>query len=231
MPDEFTAGHLTGQTRFGRAARDVLVGLGYQEMIFNYLGARRDYTERMNAPDRELVEVANPMTENYAVVRDSIIPCLLAAEMSSQNAAYPHHMFEVGKLALPDGADPTGSRTVDACTLLVADRAAGFNDARAHLAALLFYLGAEHRLVELDDPRFIPGRAARVEASAPAPAASAAQAGERTWTAIGVLGELHPAVLEHWSIGMPCAAVELHLDPPPHLPARRLMRHAPPPAT
>lgn len=207
LPDEFTTGHLSAATRFNRAARDVLVGLGYQEMIFNYLGARRDYTERMNAPNRVLVEVANPMTENYAVVRDSIIPCLLAAEMSSRNAAYPHHMCEVGKIALPDAADPTGSRTVDACTLLVADRAAGFNDASAHLAALLFYLGAEHRLVELDDPRFIPGRAARVDASAPA-----AFGGERVWTDVGVLGELHPAVLEHWSIGMPCASVELDLD-------------------
>ena len=207
LPDEFTPGHLGVATRFSRSARDVLVGLGYQEMIFNYLGAHRDYTERMNAPDRVLVEVANPMTENYAVVRDSIIPNLLAAEMSSQNAAYPHRMFEVGKVALPDAADPTGSRTVDACTLLLADRGAGFNDASAHLAALLFYLGAEHRLVELDDPRFIPGRAARVEASAP-PAANA----ERTWTAIGVVGELHPAVLEQWSIGMPCAAAELDLD-------------------
>ena len=207
LPDEFTPGHLSAATRFSRAARDVLVGLGYQEMIFNYLGARRDYTERMNAPDRVQVEVANPMTENYAVVRDSIIPCLLAAEMSSQNAAYPHHMCEVGKVALPDADHPTGSRTVDACTLLVADRVAGFNDASAHLAALLFYLGAEHRLVELDDPRFIPGRAARVEASAPA-----AAGGERTWTAIGVVGELHPAVLEQWSIGMPCAAAELDLD-------------------
>ena len=210
LPDEFTAGSLTASTRFSRAARDVLVGLGYQEMIFNYLGAQRDFTERMNAPGRMLVEVANPMTENYAVVRDSIIPCLLAAEMSSQNAAYPHHMFEVGKVALRDDDDATGSRTVDACTLLVADRAAGFNDASAHLAALLFYLGAEHRLVELDDSRFIAGRAAGVEASAPA--ASAAEAGERTWTPIGVLGELHPAVLEQWSIGMPCATVELHLD-------------------
>ena len=205
LPDEFTPGHLGAATRFSRSARDVLVGLGYQEMIFNYLGARRDYTERMNAPGRVLVEVANPMTENYAVVRDSIIPNLLAAEMSSQNAAYPHRMFEVGKVALPDAADPTGSRTVDACTLLLADRGAGFNDASAHLAALLFYLGAEHRLVELDDPRFIPGRAARVEAAPPAD-------GERTWTAIGVVGELHPAVLEQWSIGMPCATAELDLD-------------------
>ena len=188
----------------------MLVGLGYQEMIFNYLGAHRDYTERMNAPERVLVEVANPMTENYAVVRDSIIPCLLAAEMSSQNAAYPHRMFEVGKVALPAATDPTGSRTVDACSLLVADRGAGFNDASAHLAALLFYLGAEHRLAELDDPRFIPGRAARVKASTPA--AAAASGGERTWTAIGVVGELHPAVLERWSLGMPCAVVELDLE-------------------
>ena len=164
----------------------------------------------MNVPDRVRVEVANPMTENYAVVRDSIIPCLLAAEMSSQNAAYPHYMFEVGKVALPAAADPTGSRTVDACSLLVADRGAGFNDASAHLAALLFYLGAEHRLAELDDPRFIPGRAARVEASAPA--AAAASGGERAWTPIGVVGELHPAVLEHWSLGMPCAVVEFDLD-------------------
>ena len=210
LPEEFTAGHLMPETRFARAVRELLVGLGYQEMIFNYLGARRDYTERMNAPGRPLVEVANPMTESYAVVRDSIIPNLLAAEMSSQNAAYPHHMFEVGKVALRAAADPTGSRTVDACTLLVADRAGGFNDASAHLAALLFYLGIEHRLAELDDPRFIPGRAARVEAGAPA--AAGAEGEPRTWTVVGVLGELHPAVLEQWSIGMPCVAAELRLD-------------------
>ena len=154
-----------------------------------------------------MVEVANPMTESYAVVRDSIIPNLLAAEATSQNAAYPHHLFEVGKVALRDAADPTGSRTADTCTLLVADRAAGFNDASAHLAALLFYLGAEHRLVELDDPRFIPGRAAQVKV-ARTPAAGT----DREWVAIGVIGELHPAVLEQWAIGMPCAAAELDLS-------------------
>ena len=207
LPEEFTPGHLTPATHLGRAVRDLLVGLGYQEMIFNYLGAKRDYTERMNAPERQLVEVANPMTESYAVVRDSIIPNLLAAEATSQNAAYPHHMFEVGKVALRDAADPTGSRTVDACTQLVADGSAGFNDASGHLAALLFYLGAEHRLAELDDPRFIPGRAARVEV-----ARAAAPGDAREWVAIGVLGELHPAVLEQWAIGMPCAAVELDLS-------------------
>jgi phenylalanyl-tRNA synthetase beta chain len=29
---------------------------------------------------------------------------------------------------------------------------------------------------------------------------------------IGIVGELHPEVLERWSIQMPCAAVELELE-------------------
>ena len=193
LPDEFTPGHLTAQTRFGRAARDVLVGLGYQEMIFNYLGARRDYTERMNAPDRVLVEVANPMTENYAVVRDSVIPCLLAAEMSSQNAAYPHHMFEVGKVALPDGADPTGSRTVDTCTLLVADRAAGFNDRPPPTSPRCCSTSAPSTAWSNWTTRASsPGAPPASRRPHPAAAGSAANGGERTWTAIGVAWRTAP---------------------------------------
>ncbi|HUJ75018.1 MAG TPA: hypothetical protein VL359_09175, partial [bacterium] len=29
---------------------------------------------------------------------------------------------------------------------------------------------------------------------------------------VGVIGEIHPRVLEAWGIEMPCAAVELNLD-------------------
>jgi phenylalanyl-tRNA synthetase beta chain len=30
--------------------------------------------------------------------------------------------------------------------------------------------------------------------------------------AIGLLGELHPEVLEHWQIGVPAVALELEID-------------------
>lgn len=201
LPEDFTPGRLTPETEFSRTVAELLVGLGYQEMIFNYLGARADYTERMNDEKRELVEVANPMTESYAVVRDSIIPNLLEAESGSQNAAYPHHMFEIGKVVQRDSSAFTGTHTADFATFLIADSAAGFNDVSDHLAALLFYLGVRHRLVEIDDRRFIAGRVARIEA-----------ANDQEWISVGVLGELHPAVLEKWTISMPCAAVEIDLD-------------------
>ena len=73
----------------------------------------------------------------------------------------------------------------------------GFNEVSAHLAALLYYLSRDYRLEEVEDPRFIPGRAGSV------------LCGERR---VGVIGEIRPEVLESFGIQMPCAAVELDVD-------------------
>jgi phenylalanyl-tRNA synthetase beta chain len=197
MPHEFTVGRLTAMERRARRVRDVMVGLGYQEMIYNYLGARADFAERVLRDGSDLVEIANPMSENYAVVRDSSLPNLLASEAASANAAFPHRVFEVGKAARRDAAENTGSRTVTLLGALVADREAGFNDIDAHVLALCWYLGLEATVAPVEDPRFIPGRAAAILV-----------AGLR----VGVMGEVAPAVLERWGIEMPCAAAEITLD-------------------
>ena len=81
-----------------------MVGLGYQEMIYSYLGARADFADRMLRDGAGLVEIANPMSESFDVLRDSIIPNLLASEAVSANAAYPHRIFEVGKTVVKDTA-------------------------------------------------------------------------------------------------------------------------------
>ena len=197
MPREFTVGRITRAEQYARQVRDLMIGLGYQEMIYNYLGARADFADRMLRDGSELVEIANPMSESYAVLRDSIIPNLLASEAASANAAYPHRIFEVGKTVVKDPADNQGSRTRACLGALLADREAGFNDIDAHVLALCFYLNVEPVVSPVEDPRFIPGRAAAV-----------AIAGRK----VGVMGEVAPQVLENWGIQMPCAAAELWID-------------------
>jgi len=197
MPREFTVGRITRAEQYARQVRDLMIGLGYQEMIYNYLGARADFADRMLRDGSGLVEIANPMSESYAVLRDSIIPNLLASEAASANAAFPHRIFEVGKTVVKDPADNLGSRTRTCLGALLADREAGFNDIDAHVLALCFYLNVEPVVSPIDDPRFIPGRAAAVSV------------GGRK---IGVMGEVAPQVLERWGIQMPCAAAELVLD-------------------
>jgi phenylalanyl-tRNA synthetase beta chain len=197
MPRDFTVGRISAATAYNRRVRESMIGLGYQEMIYGYLGSKRDFVERMCADGADAIEIANPMSESGDMVRNSIIPNLLSSESVSAHAAYPHRIFEVGKVALKDASENYGSRTWNALGFLVADREAGFNEVDAHALTLLYYLSVEPRLVPVEDPRFIPGRAAEIQVN-----------GRR----VGIMGELAPRVLALWGIEMPCAAAELYLD-------------------
>ena len=63
-PNDFTIGKLSPVTVFSRKTKEIMVGLGYQEMIFTYLGSKRDYIDRMNISAENVIEIANPMSEN-----------------------------------------------------------------------------------------------------------------------------------------------------------------------
>ena len=81
--------------------------------------------------------------------------------------------------------------------MFIADKEAGFNDMNSHVSALFYYVAREYRLEEADDPRFIKGRCARILFGN---------------TEVGILGEIHPVVLENWNIQMPCVVAEIDLE-------------------
>ncbi len=197
MPRDFTVGRLSPAEWYARSVRETMIGLGYQEMIYPCLGARKDFVDRMCTDGADVMEIDNPMTESFDIVRNSILPNLLASEAVSAHAAYPHRIFEVGKVVVKDPTENYGSRTHNTLAFLVSDREAGFNEVDAHVLAFFYYLSVEPQLAPLEDPRFIPGRAAEIRVR-----------GKK----VGVMGEVHPQCLENWGIQMPCAAVELSLD-------------------
>lgn len=200
-PRDFTIGRLSPIELFSRKAKGILVGMGYQEMIYNYLGSGKDYAERMGIDPAELVRISNPMSENYEFVRNSALPSMLYSESVSSKAAYPHRLFEVGKVALKSPVENVGVATRQYLGMLSAHAAADFNEVAAQVATLLYYLGREFSVAApnegAEDCRFIPGRHALV-----------LYKGKR----IGVYGETHPRVLEAWGITTPCAAAEIDLD-------------------
>ena len=196
-PRDFTIGRLTPVTIFSRKAKTLMVGLGYQEMIFNYLGSKKDYIEKMNIGDTSVIEISNPMSENYQFVRPSIIPSLLSAEAVSGNAVYPHKVFEIGKVAFLCEEENTGTRTRQSVGFLTASGDANYNTAASEVATLLYFLDHAYEVKETSDPRFIPGRQAGIIVK-----------GKQ----IGIFGEIHPSVLENWAITVPCAAGELDIE-------------------
>ncbi|HTP58532.1 MAG TPA: phenylalanine--tRNA ligase subunit beta, partial [Spirochaetia bacterium] len=77
MPRDFTVGRISAAEWYARSIRETMIGLGYQEMIYGYLGARKDFVDRMSIDGRDVIEIANPMTESFDIVRNSILPNLL----------------------------------------------------------------------------------------------------------------------------------------------------------
>lgn len=196
-PNDFTIGRLLPITLLSRKIKGLMIGMGYTEMIFNYLGSKKDYIDRMCIDNSNIIEISNPMSENYQFVRSSIIPSLLNAEMGSANAVYPHKIFEIGKTAFLDADDSTGTKTIQSLGFLAAAHDANFNTAASEVANLLYYLNCEYSVIETGDPRFINGRQAGI-----------LYKNEQ----IGIFGEIHPKVLENWSITMPCYAGELNIE-------------------
>jgi phenylalanyl-tRNA synthetase beta chain len=197
MPSDFTFGRLTVEEEFARKVRDVMIGMGFQEMLYNYLGSKKDFIEKMEIPGDEFIQIENPMTENYEFLRASILPNLLNSESVSANAVYPHHIFEVGKVAFLQPEDNSGTVTRNTLGFLSADGVIGFNEVSAHVSAVFYYLSRDYELEELEDPRFIRGRSARIICG-----------GKQA----GMCGEVHPQVLENWGIQVPCTCCEIDLD-------------------
>jgi phenylalanyl-tRNA synthetase beta chain len=219
MPEEFTVGRLSEATELEDAARDRMIGFGFEEAICNILTATELVRDKMDgtggklarglAPFHggELVRIANVMNASYGVLRDWVLPSLLEVESHSASAAYPHRVFEAGEVTVLDKETPSGSRTERRIGALVAHEDASFSEAQAYLHVLLKYLGIEpeiagrsgattYKLEPIEHPTFIPGRAAL------------ARIGGRP---LGFLGEVHPGVLEAWGIRVPAAGFEISL--------------------
>jgi phenylalanyl-tRNA synthetase beta chain len=197
QPQEFTVGRLCDAEILARKTIPVMVGMGFQEMIFNYLGSRRNLIEKMNIRGEDIIRISNPMSENYEFVRNSVVPCLLEAESVSTGSVYPHNMFEIGKTARREPSENYGTITLNTLGFLSASVNTDFNTVKSQVAAVLYYLSAQYTLAETEDPRFIPGRCARILVQG---------------KDAGVFGEIHPAVLENWGIQVPCGAAEIFMD-------------------
>jgi phenylalanyl-tRNA synthetase beta chain len=196
-PSDFTIGRLSPCTVFSRKIKSALIGMGYQEMIFNYLGSREDLALKTGGNPGDLLQIANPMSEKYEFVRNSIIPNLMQCEQVSANAAYPHKIFETGKIVRKDASRNYGSATRQYAAFLHAAQDANFNTIASQTQTLFYYLSREYSLKEVEDARFIKGRAALI-----------LYKGKEA----GILGEIHPQALENFNINVPCTACEIDVD-------------------
>jgi len=202
MPTAFTVGALSDIERLSDRIRELMVGLSFQEIVSNILTCRADLIDRMNLTNSFLIEVGNPMSESFSVLRNRLLPSLLAAESQSTNAFYPHRLFEAGEVAFFE--DEKRPKTAVHLGALIAHPSASFSELHSYLEALFYYSLWDYRLEPVsgnsfpEANSFMEGRVGKIIIA------------ERE---IGLIGEIHPKVLSNWQIGMPTVVFEFEMDP------------------
>lgn len=192
LPWEYTVGAAAPVELLARSVRSLLVGAGCEEIIRPVLTSMEKIAVLTRTPESP-VRIINPMTAEYGVVSNTLLPALLEVESVSGHAAFPHNVFTVGEV-LHRADDGLCTTEVN---IAVTAGDADLGTVHSILGVLCHFRDLSLSLIEVDDPRFIPGRSARVIIG-----------GKRS----GILGEIHPEVLNAWGITVPVAAFELSLE-------------------
>ncbi|MBW2967185.1 phenylalanine--tRNA ligase subunit beta [Candidatus Woesearchaeota archaeon] len=197
IPDSPLSSYTVGSTSdfvlFADRAREILVGLGLQEVFSPVLSNKEDLYTVMGIEDFGTVEIREFMSQTYSVVRTWLTPILLKGLGQNKHNEYPQNIFEQGVCVSRKGEDVHEFERIAAC---LCDAAADFTRAKQVLDAVLSGLGFEYKVEETEHGSFIPGRVARVSVNG---------------KGIAYVGEVHPAVLEHLGLQMPVACFELNL--------------------
>ncbi|MEN8208016.1 MAG: phenylalanine--tRNA ligase subunit beta [Candidatus Fermentibacteria bacterium] len=194
LPEQFTLGKCAPIEDLADSVRILLAGAGCEEILRPVLTSRAKVKDATRTPG-DPVSIANPMTAEYGVVRNTLLPGLLEVESTSAHAAYPHRIFETGEV-LTVGEDGY-CRTEILLASLICGNKADFGDVHSIIGSLCHSRGIALSLTDADDDRFIPGRCAAITIN------------DRV---SGVIGELHPAVLDNWGISSPASAFEIELS-------------------
>jgi phenylalanyl-tRNA synthetase beta chain len=203
MPSTFTVGSLSAIEQFSDRLREEMIGFGFQEIISNVLGSRQDFIDRMrieqlgnSRPESRVVEIENPMTERFSLLRPWLLPSLLRVEGASSKAFYPHRIFEVGEVAQLNASGKETETSIH-LSALISHPTANFSELHAVLEALFYNLSVKYRLDSISHPTFIEGRAGAILVDG---------------REAGLIGEAEPEVLSRWQIGMPSVAIEIQVE-------------------
>ncbi len=195
LPKVVTTGERTPIERLSERARRVLTGLGFMEVMTYTLTNPRTNFELMRARG-EAAEIANPVSEEYTIIRNSLLPCLLSVLRANRRNPLPQRVFEVGDIVVLDEGAETGARNVRRAAAAVIGEGAGFTHIKAVAEALLQELGIAYEVRPIEHSSFLEGRTAEFVSDG---------------KSLGIVGEIHPEVILGFELEHPVATFEFDL--------------------
>ena len=198
---ETTRGGRSPKQQFEVNVENAMVGMGISQIqTFSFISPK--YYDKVRLPaDSELrtsIVISNPLGEDTSVMRTTALPSLLEVvarnvNLSNENVA----LFENASVYIPTGADTLPDE--NKVTTVGMYGKVDFYSIKGvceNIVKLAGIKGTEYVAVT-DNPSYHPGRCAKI------------MLGD---TVLGILGQVHPLVMQNYGISIPVYAAELDFD-------------------
>jgi phenylalanyl-tRNA synthetase beta chain len=175
-----------------------MIGLGFTEALNFVLTNEVDHYQKMRRKPDGLVTLANPVSTDYSIIRNDLLPSLMNNLAVSKHHVFPQRMFEVSDVITLDDKSETFTERRIHLAVVSSHPTATFTEIKSILESLLMNLGfSDWTLKETSHPSFLEGRAATVSLGD---------------IELGIVGEIHPQVLNNFELENPTGAFEVHLQ-------------------
>ncbi|MBN1784457.1 MAG: phenylalanine--tRNA ligase subunit beta [Candidatus Bathyarchaeota archaeon] len=178
--------------------RQIMVGLGFVEALNFVLANEFDHYQKMRRKPEGLVILANPVSTEYSIIRNDLLPSLIKNLADSKHHVFPQRMFEVSDVIILNPDTETGTERKIHAAAVTSHPTANFTEIKSFLDSLLMNLCFKNVTTkETNHPSFLEGRAATVSLGD---------------IEVGLVGEIHPEVLNNFDLENPTGAFEIDLQ-------------------
>ena len=212
LPQGSARGGENHRLKIADRIRDLLAGAGLTEIMTYSFDSPASYEKLLLPEDHQLrqaVTIQNPLTEDWSVLRTSLVPHLLdVLRHNAQRQQSDLQIFEMGSVYIPRRL-PLDEQPDERLTLGIAlmgdyprewgfaPRTADFFDLKGLVELIFSRLGLSCNWEAAESAGLHPGRCAAIKLGN---------------TNVGILGEIHPEVADSWELPARAYVAELCLE-------------------
>ena len=197
LPEMATVAYEHNWFKSDKIIRELMIGLGYQEIMSLMLTNEESHYQKMNQEETDHVEVLRPITIDGTMIRENLLNTLLEFLENNKHQDLPQKIFEIGDVLYTDESETLKVRPGKKLAALSCHSTANFTEAKSLINTVLENLGYNYVINDSENTSFIKGRVADVE-------------GESENSKIkGVFGEISPKVINNFELEYPVVGFEI----------------------
>lgn len=198
IPERLTIGEQHPIHVAAGVVRQIMIGLGFTEVMNFTLTNEVVHFEKMRLKASEVIKLANPVSLECTILRQSLLPNLMKNLSDNKHESFPQRLFEVSDVGYVNQRAETRVERKLHVAGVSSHSTANFTEIKSAVEALLHNMGLKGwEIKPVKHASFLEGRATAIVMKR---------------RELGVLGEIHPEVLNNFELENPTSAFEIDVE-------------------